>query len=122
MAVKEKVPRGANQALFSYLPGQLVEYPNANAVVLVNKWGSRPSNIESKKRILDKIYNALSGYSSKYCDIDRAYPKTPKANLFYFGEPNRVFCQLFPLVFTEESTNQAFIFKKVKRTWNLKNI
>lgn len=114
MAIEERIPRGANQTLFSLLPGQLVEYPKANAVVLVKNWGAMPSELASKKRVLDKIYHTAFGSGSKYGGIDRAFPKTPDIKRFYFGEPNFVTCKLFPLVFTEASTNRAHIFRSVK--------
>ena len=113
MAIEERVSRGANQALFSFLPGQLEEYPGANAVVLVKSWASKESAIASKKRILDKIYHAAIERRSRYKDVDRAFPKKPDINMFYFGEPHIIMCELFPLVFTEQATNRAYIFRDV---------
>jgi len=116
MATKESIARGANQTLFSFLPGQLVEYPGANAVVLVKNWGSIPSEIPSKKRILEKLYKAANierEGGTRYRNVDRAFPKRPDINLFWFGEPHMVFCDLFPLVFTEADNNRAHIFRNV---------
>jgi len=123
MAVKQRIERGANQALFSFLPGQMVEYPNANAVVLVKKWGSRPSDVASKKRILEKVYKTAIGKAIRYGLADRGYPREPNENLFYFGEPKHIFCELFPLVFTDNN-NITYIFREVShlnlflKNWN----
>jgi len=123
MAIREKIERGANQALFSLLPGQLVEYPNANAVVLIKEWQSRPSNVFSKKRIIEKVYNAAIGKAIRCANADRRYPKEPDEKMFYFGEPKNIICELFPLVFTDND-NMAYVFKRVSqlgaflRNWN----
>lgn len=115
MVVRKSINRGANQALYSFLPGQLIEYPGANAVVLVKNWGSIPSELMSKKRVLEKVYKyALINQDggNRYKNIDKSFPKSPDPKLFRFGEPHMIFCDLFPLVFTDSNDN-AYLFRKV---------
>jgi len=111
VVVEDSFQRGASQVLFNYLPSQLIEYPEANSVVLIKSWSSKESTIPSKKRVLEKVYKEIS--RARYMDVDRLFPKKPEINSFYFGEPFIVSCNLFPLVFTEEKTNEVHFFKSI---------
>src|SRR5450830_1509452 len=102
--IEEKIERGENQALFNFLPGQLIEYPQANTVDLVRNWGSYPVQIDSKKWVLRKVVKTVFGGGHKYAQVDPTFPRSPDVSKFFFGTPYMINLDIYPLVFTESGS------------------
>ncbi len=89
------IRRSAGQALFSYLPENVVESKSGRVVTRVIEWIPRPINPEGEERILEKIYANFGAYKS----LDNKFPSKPNVLSFEFYEPMHITVELFPLTF-----------------------
>jgi hypothetical protein len=110
--------RGRGQVIYRYLPGCLIDFPNANAIARVSKWSSSRAAVRGERRILEKIYSLFSRYG---LDVDKTFPKTDTPylsqtviNRFAFFEPNTIELELFPLTIYFRDTNEYFEFRKLE--------
>jgi hypothetical protein len=111
--------RGRGQVIYRYLPGSLIDFPNANAIARVSKWSSARATVRGEKRILEKIYGHFSRYG---LGVDKTFPPKPDTpylpqnliNRFAFFEPNTIELELYPLTIYFRDTNEYFEFKKLE--------
>ncbi|MCJ7768135.1 hypothetical protein MUP79_07070 [Candidatus Bathyarchaeota archaeon] len=111
--------RGRGQVIYRFLPGCLIDVPNANAIARVSKWSSARTNAPGEKRILEKIYSQFGRYG---LGVDKTFPPKPNTpylphnlvNRFAFFEPNTIELELYPLTVYFRDTNEYFEFKKLE--------